>query len=98
MVAGGGIHQLGRDAHLVGFLAHASRSRNGWPDTRTRKPPDFTTGATMTSAWVKSRGSGYDPSVFGTPAQVLAKALGLVGTTGIGLFIDKNIDSSVKVC
>ena len=40
--------------------AAVSRSRNAWPDTRTRKPPGFTTGATMTSAWGKSSGSGFE--------------------------------------
>jgi len=40
--------------------AAGSRLRNEWPGTRTPKPPGFTTGATMTSAWAKSRGSGFE--------------------------------------
>ena len=38
-------------------MAGVSRSRNAWPDTQMRKRPGFTTGATMTSAWAKWRGS-----------------------------------------
>ena len=53
-----------RALRITSRTAGASRSRNAWPGTRTRKPPVFTTGATMTSAWAKSSGSGFEAALF----------------------------------
>jgi site-specific recombinase XerD len=45
-----------RELRTTPPTAGVSRSRSVWPDTRTRKPPAFTTDASATSAGAKWRG------------------------------------------
>jgi len=52
----------------------ASRSLSAWPGTPTRKPGASMIGATMTSAWGKWSGSGFD-GASGGPDHFLANRI-----------------------